>query len=61
MSEVGGVGVLGNISPNDFTVTFDAKGSKKTLHIPWEDLLEVPEILNAFLMNNNINSHVTDG
>lgn len=53
------IGII-HVVGNDFTVSFDNKGIRKTLHIPWDDLLDVPEVLNSLLRANGVNSWITN-
>lgn len=48
------------VIPQDFTIEFSYKEKKTIVHIPFDDLPKVAELLNSFLQSNGIKSHITE-
>lgn len=48
------------IEEKDFTISFGREDNKKTLHIPYEDLSKISDLLNEFLQSKGIKSYITD-
>lgn len=50
----------GIITPPDFTINFFHKERTLELHIPYEQLFTVAEMLNEYLQSKGINSYLKD-
>lgn len=46
--------------PKDFILTFGRQENKRTLHIHFDDLPNVADLLSEFLKSKGIRSYVTD-